>query len=625
MWIRSVQADSELRFSSTAAGNVVATGNALGLSKQLNANGPGIVDGVGTFTCLDDDSVDDMPQNLGNPWWAGTTNDWTENGAAADLVLPDDSEILYAELLWGGSWAYGAEDVSAHLDHPVSLSFGNDTMEAAPDPETALTLDEFAQVGFQVRYYMRSVDVTDFVALHGAGSYAVSGVPATQYHLINSLNAAGWTLVVAYRNSSEPIRHLTVLVGGSFVDEDSIEDYPFAGFCTPPSGEVTGRIVISAIEGDANLAGDSVALAEDHSDEGAFVLLEGPNNPAENFFASQINGPDGNLDTSGTFGTLNHDAALGTNVAGARQSWDVTSVPVSSAEGHLAAGQTTAVLRTQTTGDSYVPILAGFAVRVSSPNFSGEGTGAVAEPGAIAFDDTSTVTVDLENAGMVTAAGIVFRAPLPEGLVLEGFSLDGVEGDVNGNPVGASDLENGVAIGEVGPGATLGLQMVVRSAAPPNEQSGNYVIQPTWDYDYISCVGEPPLTEPHVGSPVTIEFYGHEGTTSTTGDSSSTSAGETSGSSSSSRGDESVTGGDGTSDSDSSSSESSFSTSAGETSGSSSTSSGNEDTGGATSGDTGSAGRDDDAVGCGCTTSEPRVPWALVGLVLLRRRYPRKR
>ena len=33
---------------------------------------------------------------------------------------------------------------------------------------------------------------------HGAGTYTVSGVPATQSHTERTRNAAGWTLAVAY-------------------------------------------------------------------------------------------------------------------------------------------------------------------------------------------------------------------------------------------------------------------------------------------------------------------------------------------------------------------------------------------------------------------------------------------
>ena len=588
-------ADSELRFSQTTAGGIVATGNALGLSKQTDANGPGLRDSIGTFMCLDPASIDTTPTNPANPWFQGTTHDWEQNGSEADLVLPDDrTEILYAELLWGGSTAYNLEDVTAHLDTPITLSFGNDSLEVTPDPLTRLTINEQAS-GFFARYYMRSADVTDFVAMHGVGTYAVSGVPATQDHLINTLNAAGWTLVVAYRNSAEPIRNLTIFVGGTFVDENATEDYAFSGFCTPPSGAVDGRIIISAIEGDANLAGDSIAIAETDDDPGLFTILEGPNNPANNFFASQINGPDGTLDTNGTFGDQNHDAAAGTNISGGRQSWDITSVPVSSTTDHLTAGQTTAVLRTQTAGDSYLPILAGFQIRVNSPDFTGDGTGAGAQPEWLSLDQTSTVTIALENTGMVTAENIALRAPLPDGLALESFSVAGNPGDVNGDAVDAADLDDGVLIGDIAGGSTLEVELVVRSTSAPND--GNYVINPSWNYSYVSCVGEPPLDEPYTLGSVVIEFVPDAADDTGTGDggdsaSASASASDTSDSASASAGDASATRGD--------------------------------ETGG--TGDSDSSGAVSDGDGCGCSTTEPRAPWALAflgGLVLFGRRRRR--
>ena len=72
-----------LRFRETAAGNVIATGNTLGLSKALDQNGPGTEDSIGTFLSLDGTSVDDFPASPVNPWGAGTTNDWTVNGSDA--------------------------------------------------------------------------------------------------------------------------------------------------------------------------------------------------------------------------------------------------------------------------------------------------------------------------------------------------------------------------------------------------------------------------------------------------------------------------------------------------------------------------------------------------------------
>lgn len=519
-WSPTSASASDLRFNTTAAGNVVATGNTLGLAKQMNQNGPGTEDSIGTFITLDALSVDNHPVNLGNPWFANTTDDFTVNSSAADLVLPLESEVLYAELVWGGSTYYGVEDVRAFLDDPVVLSFGGDTIDVDPDPATPLDIDEVSAQAFFARYYMRTADVTDFVAAHGAGEYVVGGVPGTQDSGINSLNAAGWTLVVAYRNSAEPIRNLTVFVGGSFVDELSTEDYSFAGFCTPPMGEFDGYAVVSAIEGDADLTGDGLAIAETDTDP--FVDLVGPNNPVDNFFASQINDPDGNVDMSGTFGDVNHDAIAGVNVSAGRQGWDITRVPLSSADGQLSNGQTEAVLRTQTSGDSFVPTTAGFAIRVNSPDFSGDGTLASADPDALAIDEVSTVTIDMNNVGLVNATDIVFVATLPSGLALDSFAIDGVDGDIDGNPVATGDLTTGVAIGTVGADTTVEITMQVHAEGPPDDEDLGWVIQPQWQYSYVSCVGEDPLTEPYFASDVVIEYVPAPDTTGgadSTGDS----------------------------------------------------------------------------------------------------------
>src|SRR5205085_889070 len=119
---------------------------------------------------------------------------------------------------------------------------------------------------------------------------------------------------VAFRDHSQPLRNLTVFVGGSFVDENTQEDYSVDGFCAPPSGTINGRIVVSAIEGDANLTGDVLEIAPTTADD--FRPLSGPNNPVDNFFCSQMNDNDGELDQSGTFGGANQDAADGANIVG---------------------------------------------------------------------------------------------------------------------------------------------------------------------------------------------------------------------------------------------------------------------------------------------------------------------
>jgi len=116
---RAAEAQS-LRFSATAPGGIVGTGNTLGLAKEFNENGPGLRDSIGTFISLGN-TIDEPPTNPANPWPMGTTANWMENGSSAVLDLPE-AEVLYAELVWGGSFQYGTEDVSALRDTPAASS-----------------------------------------------------------------------------------------------------------------------------------------------------------------------------------------------------------------------------------------------------------------------------------------------------------------------------------------------------------------------------------------------------------------------------------------------------------------------------------------------------------------------
>ncbi len=492
----SAQVDIPSRFSATAPGGITAIGNTLGLSKDTDVNGPGVRDSIGTFTTLED-LVDDTPANAANPYPQGTTFDWHSDGSSAFLSLREGTElgltdVLYAELIWAGSYKYGDEDVTADLDTAVTLSAGGNDLQVTPDPATALTIATVSSTtaAFPVNYYMRSADVTDFVRAQRSGEYQVRGVPATQTELINSLNAAGWTLVVAFRDDAEPLRNLTIFVGGSFVDENTQVSYSVDGFCAPPTGAVAGKAAISALEGDANLTGDQLLIAPDA--QGAFVPLEGPNNPADNFFCSQINGADGQLDDTGTFGDRNQDAFAGTNIPGGRQGWDVTTVALSSTDGQLVADQRGAVLQTVTTGDSFVPTLAAFQIDVNAPNLTTSSI--LPDATNVTTGDTLSVTSVARNTGLADASSVVFKLAVPDGLALTRFTSDGTDGDANGQAVDAAALAAGVDEGSLAPGESRTVVIEMSVEGPP--ASGLFFVQPLWSYQYLTCGdGSPPRTE----------------------------------------------------------------------------------------------------------------------------------
>jgi hypothetical protein len=173
------QASAQHRtYTTTQPGAVVAVGNTLGLAKAPGQNGPGTSDSIGAFIALDQTAVDDTPANPSNPWPAGTTYDWTLDGSTAVLALPTKATVLHAELIWGGSYLYGSEDVTASINSAVTLSVGGQSLSVLPDVDTALKIQETSHTGFAANYYLSSAHVTQFVAQNMGGVYSASGVPS---------------------------------------------------------------------------------------------------------------------------------------------------------------------------------------------------------------------------------------------------------------------------------------------------------------------------------------------------------------------------------------------------------------------------------------------------------------
>ncbi|MEJ7734560.1 MAG: hypothetical protein WKG00_35860 [Polyangiaceae bacterium] len=183
----------------------------------------------------------------------------------------------------------------------------------------------------------------------------------------------------------------------------------------------------------------------------------------------------------------------GVNVSGGRQGWDVTTVPLSSLDGQLSNGQTSAVVRTITFGDSYVPILAGLAIDVNAPDFTASAAALTPSKSPVTDGDAFTVDVALENLGDVTAEGLSFALTVPGGLALTAYTTDGAPGDIGGNPVDAAALAAGAAAGSLAAGQTRNVQLAFEVAAPPTGLG--YLLSGTWSYSYQVCTGDSPLPE----------------------------------------------------------------------------------------------------------------------------------
>ncbi|KGX89315.1 hypothetical protein N781_09350 [Pontibacillus halophilus JSM 076056 = DSM 19796] len=408
------------RFSTLDCGMMTFTGNTLGLSQELNLNEAGTRGSIGAFITLDNTSqVPTFPP--------GTTLNYQENSSSAELgFAPGSNTVLYAELIWGGNYLTRDEDITSEIDNDVLFT---DPLGVAhpisPDPATSNQFT-FTIGGVTRGFYMRSNDVTSIVQSAAEGTYTCGSVPGLLDPLIASTgdtNHAGWTLAVVYGNPELPNRSMNLFVGGEgivFSQGTPIIDIAVSGFMTPPSGDVDARLLISAQEGDANIPGDQALFGPDSL---TLTNLSGPNNPTFNFSASQINGDDGLVDTSGTFGTRNQDAATQTNIVAGRQGWDITNV---SGLNYLPNNQTTAVFRFTSTGDAYMPNALG--IQIDEGDADPVLVKTVDKPFAV-VNDVLTYIITITNEGVIEANNVVFIDEIPPGtlFVEDSLYIDGVQ------------------------------------------------------------------------------------------------------------------------------------------------------------------------------------------------------
>ncbi|WP_240545798.1 DUF7507 domain-containing protein [Paenibacillus artemisiicola] len=406
-------------------GAITFTGNTLGLSRSTTEGIPGTQDSIGAFVTTNTSS------RFGT-YPFGTTNNYVVNNASANLVMPAGSSVVYAELIWGGTYVVPGVNLSSAINNPVTLTLPNSaSFSVTPDPATANTYDlNSGSLG-----YTRSANVTSLIQQGGAGTYNVGGVVGTIAVTDPTVNHAGWTLGVIYANPSLPFRNMSLRAGAVLIQADSGPvNTTITGFATPTSGALGARALLSAQEGDANRSGDQALLGPT---TGSLVALSGPNNFANNFFASQINNDAGQLDTTGTFGTRNQtNGAPGSNIIGGRQGWDITNVDVSS---RFVNNQSSAVLQLTTSGDAYVVNGVAIQVNINSPNV---GVTKSANVAGTVIGDQIIYTVTVSNAGTANAANVVVSDVLPAGSTFVAGSVT-----VAGIPRPQADITAGVAIG----------------------------------------------------------------------------------------------------------------------------------------------------------------------------------
>jgi hypothetical protein len=292
----------------------------------------------------------------------------TFNSSTANLAMPSGATVLWAGLYWAADTSAGFFGSEA----PAPTSRGQVRFTppgSSSSTVTATTLDTDATATTR---YQGIADVTSQVRSAGNGTYRVANVQAG-----TGLNRwAGWGLVVAYRDASQPLRRLHVYDGFSALQAGAATaDVALGDFLTPASGTVRGRLGLLSWEGDRGLTGDGATLGS--------RALSDALNPAGDFFNSTV-GRDGSSVSGRNPAYLN---TMGLDA-------DELSI-----DGALGNGVTSSTLHVATDSDLYLPGAIALAtdegppISRTPPTVTGtarDGSTLMADRGA--WDGTPTVT-----------------------------------------------------------------------------------------------------------------------------------------------------------------------------------------------------------------------------------------
>ncbi|HMU27219.1 MAG TPA: isopeptide-forming domain-containing fimbrial protein [Solirubrobacterales bacterium] len=359
----------------------------------------------------------------------------TFNSSTANQSLPSGSTILFAGLYWGGDYSTGSASAPNSSDrNKVKLKLpGSSTYTTI----TASTLDDST---LNVGRYQAFADVTSLIQAlpnAGNGTYGVANIQAGK----GSDHYAGWTLIVAYRNTAETAKNMSIFDGLVTIrPSDPPTTIPFSGFLTPPSGPVNPQIGFVTWEGDHGLVGDSASLNGN--------TLSDAQHPATNFFDSRIS-YNGVLYTDRN---PNYANALGIDAA-----W--TTPP----PGTVGNSETSATLRVTTSGDQYLPGVITFQTEIYAPKIDQTKSVTDDNGGNVRQGDTLTYKIYAKNNGQDGTSNFVLRDPIPPNTTYVPGSINitkntnastGAKTDASSDDIAEYDSANSRIVARLGEGAT---------------------------------------------------------------------------------------------------------------------------------------------------------------------------
>jgi uncharacterized repeat protein (TIGR01451 family) len=409
------------------------------------------------------------------------TNINTLNSSSAQLILPPGTNtVRFARLYWGGRINNSVLAAAPDTLRTVKIRKGT-TGPYVTIVAPATYTDQSAATSTATNY-QSYIDVTTFVNANGPGIYTVADIPASAGAVASGGHYAGWGIVVAYENLTQPFNSiriydgfLNVFNGGAAVSQS----VTLTGLNVPNTPLTLGDAVMTSMiwEGDANLGATASNPAGD------FLKINGTAffntvNPVTNMW-------NGSISKNGSFVTTkdpNYTNQLGI---------DIDEIQVGAGFGILP-NATSVNIEFGTEADRYFPSLFCFTIRMKEPAININKTVVDANGnGIVEANEQLTYTLSGQNTGQGTAFNCTVTDTLPGNLtyvpgtmevvncpgLTPGFKTDQADGDIaekGVTPAGRDwlrfflgNLATGTSGGNLQPGESYTLRFKVQASAIP--------------------------------------------------------------------------------------------------------------------------------------------------------------
>jgi uncharacterized repeat protein (TIGR01451 family) len=405
--------DMSIAYQGTVNGNFASTGNSVLTCSTTS----------GTYSSLCADARQRKGSKLNNDDFVmtnlkttfsdfSTTNIF--NASQGVLTVPIDSAIVHATLFWSGTLRLNSGDIAATdpaKKNEVLFAIGNESCATGTTCKTTAATNDVYQVNAQTNLgqYRASADVTSRFA-NTSQEWTTAGPHQTMLISVANIQttlgldkAAGWGLLVAYKDPDSSPRAITIYKG--FAQESMMQDdeFIFNNFRTAAKGNVLSDFGIVAFDGDASSKTDSIALV----DTKASVVI-----------ADQVN-PDNNIANSTISNSGTHNPYLNnSSPSRARNTFGVDVDQISMING-LSRNVTSAKVWPSASADVYFISGLALSVEITSPDITltkvvSSLTGS--SPNTVEAGDVIEYKITATNNGQADATNVQVFDELPADL-----------------------------------------------------------------------------------------------------------------------------------------------------------------------------------------------------------------